>query len=219
MKGFDYNKTKAVIFDLDGTLIDSMHIWFRILPEFLTRHGFDVRDEILRRVSCMTLTQSSEYIAEEFPKLCMTGHEIREEWLSIAYEDYSQRVKLKPGAKDFIYKLKEHGIKIAAATACAKNLAEVCLENNGIADIFDVIVYAEDVGCGKDSPMVYVETLKRLECRACDAVLFEDILVAVKTADSIGLRTIAVEEETAIADREEIKKSAYMYIKDFTEIL
>lgn len=219
MKFFDENNFRAAIFDLDGTLIDSMHLWRRLLPEFLDRHGFKAPTDMLRRVAFMTLTQSSDYVAEEFPQLSMTGGQIRDEWMSIIYEDYAKRIELKPGAKEFMERLKSRGVKIAVATACSKKLAEACLENNGIRHLLDNVTYAEDIGCGKDTPGVYEECLRRLGCRAEEAVLFEDILMAVKTASSIGLRTIAVEDETAAADRGEIKKTAFGYITDFTELL
>lgn len=219
MKFFDENNFRAVIFDLDGTLINSMHLWRRLLPEFLDKHGLKASGDMLRRVAFMTLTQSSEYVAEEFPQLSMTGEEIRREWMDIIYEDYAKRIELKPGARELIETLKSRGVKLAVATACAKTLAEACLENNGIRHLLDNVTYAEDIGCGKDSPGVYEECLRRLGCRADEAVLFEDILIAVKTAASIGLKTIAVEDETAAADREEIKKTAFGYITDFTELL
>lgn len=219
MKFFDENNFKAAIFDLDGTLIDSMHLWRRLLPDFLDKHGLKAPADMLRRVAFMTLTQSSEYVAEEFPQLSMTGREIREEWMGIIYEDYSKRIELKPGAKELIETLKSQGVKLAVATACAKKLAEACLKNNGVRHLFDDVTYAEDIGCGKDTPGVYEECLRRLGCSADEAVLFEDILMAIKTAASIGLKTIAVEDETAASDSEEIKKTAFGYIADFTEIL
>lgn len=212
-------KIKGLIFDLDGTLVDSMKIWKRLLPDFLANYGLVASDEMKKNVTFMTLTQSSEYVAKEFPELLMTGENIRSMWVDIIYEEYKTKIKLKSGAKEFMKVAKERGIRLAVATACAKDLTEACLKNNGVYDMLDEIVYAEEIGCGKDSPAVFEETLKRLDCGAEETLLFEDILVAVKTANLIGIRTIAVEDEGAAADRDEIKRSAYGYIKDFKELL
>ncbi len=210
---------KAAIFDLDGTLIDSMGIWKRLLPEFLKQRGLTAPDDMLQRVAFMTLTQSSEYVASHFSQLSLTGEQIKEIWTNTVYEEYSKKIKLKSGAMPFLKKLKEHNIKIAVATACSKQLAEAALKNNGVFHLLDVITYAEDIGCGKDSPEVYLECLKQLECKPQDAILFEDILMAIETAGSIGLKTIIIEDESAAAHRDELKRTAYKYILDFNELL
>ncbi len=216
---FDNNIIKAAIFDLDGTLINSMGIWRRLLPEFLEARALKAPDNMLSRVAFMTLTQSSQYVADSFPELSMTGKQVKEAWMAIVYGEYAEKIELKSGAADFIKKLKQNNVKIAVATACSKNLAEVCLKNNGIYDMIDTVTYAEDIGCGKDSPRIYLECLNKLGCEAAEAVLFEDILMALKTAGEIGLKTIIVEDESAARDREDLKRSAYKYIKDFTELL
>lgn len=216
---FDENKIKAAIFDLDGTLVDSMSMWRRVLPDFLERYNYETDPDILRQVAYMTLPQSSGYVAQKYPQLSMTGEQIMAEWLQDIYEHYSNNIYLKTGGKELFELLKSRGVKLAVATACNSMLAEACLKNNGIFDMIDVITYAEEVGTGKDKPDVYLECLKKLGCTPEEAFLFEDILVGIKTAEKIGLRTIAVEEESSAPDREEIKKAAFKYIVDFRELL
>lgn len=210
---------KAAIFDLDGTLIDSMGIWRRLLPHFLEERGLTAPDDILKTVSFMTLSQSSAYVAGLFPQLRMTGKEVYDAWMAAVYGEYAGKIGLKPGALEILQKLRENGIKIGVATACSKILAEACLKNNDVRSMIDTVTYAEDVGCGKDSPKIYLECLKRLGCEPNEAILFEDILMAIRTAGLIGLRTIIVEDENAVIDREELKKTAYKYITDFRELL
>lgn len=216
---FDENKIKAAIFDLDGTLVDSMSMWRRVLPDFLDAYKIETDPDILRKVSFMTLPQSSKYVADNYPQLSMTGEEIMQVWMQNIFEHYSKNIPLRPGAKELFELLKSRGVKLAVATACNHMLAESCLENNAILNMLDNITYAEEVGTGKDKPDVYLECLRRLGCKPEEAFLFEDILIAVKTAQKIGLRTIAIEEESSAADREEIKKTAFKYIIDFRELL
>ena len=210
---------KAVIFDLDGTLIDSMWMWDKLLPDYLAAHGIEIPKQMLSRVKLMTLTQSSEYVAETFPQLSVTAGEMLAIWTDMVYENYSSRVKLKDGAYEFLRKLKNEGKRIAVATACQPELAEVCLRNNGVIDMIDVFTYAEEVGAGKDSPEIYLECLRRLCCGADEAVLFEDLAEAMLSARSIGLKTVVVEDESAAAERDFLMREADGYIKDFTELL
>lgn len=212
------DKIKAAIFDLDGTLADSMRVWDNLLINFLKRYGYETPPDILREVAFMTMVQSSEYICRKFA-LPINPSEILQEWIDMVHECYAKEVPLKAGAKEFLTQLKANGVKIALATSCDSSLAVPCLKNNGIFDIIDVITYSDEVGCGKQSPEIYLECLRRLCCEAKDAVLFEDILVGMKAAQSIGLKTIIVEDKSAEADRELLKQGADRYILDFTELL
>lgn len=213
------NNIKAVIFDFDGTLTDSMWVWDRLLPDFLAKHNLVATDEMYRRVAFMTLVQSSEYICSEFKTLDKTPEEVRTEWNDMVYHSYAEKVCLKSGAYEFLHRLKEKGTKTAIATACAPELLEACLKSNGIDDMFDLIVYADEVGAGKENPKIFIECLRRLGCNASEAVLFEDILAALNSAKEIGLKTIIIEDSASADDKNELMKRADRYILDFTELL
>lgn len=209
---------KAALFDLDGTLADSMWVWDRLLIDFLERQGLETPPHILNEVSHMSLTQSSAYIQKEF-QLSMTPEEIRKEWTDMVYEAYSKKITLKAGAADYLRDLKEQGVRLAIVTSCDQTLCEVCLKNNGVYSLFDVFTYADQVGKGKSSPDIYLECLRRLNVPAAEAVLFEDILTALRTAKKIGMKVVAVEDERAKADRKQIQYESDYYIRDFRQLL
>lgn len=212
---FDKN---GYIFDFDGTLVNSMWVWDNMLIDFLKVYNYEAPDAVLSKVAYMSLIQSSEYICEIYD-LSFTPSEVHDVWINMIYDGYAKKIKPKDGAIDFLTKLKNMGKTLAIATANAKELTEVCLENNGMTELFEVFTYADEVGEGKSSPKIYFETLKRMEMKSEDCVLFEDILTATKTAQSIGLDVIAVYDSSAKTEAEELKQTADMYINSFFELI
>lgn len=217
-KNIDFAKKQNYIFDMDGTLVDSMYVWDNLLIDFLAKRGYETPDDLLREVACMSMEQSSAMVSSMFD-LGLTAPEIYAEWRGMIYDGYAYDIKLKPGAKEFLARLKQHNKSIVLATANSQELSEVCLKSNGIFEYFDSFVYADDVGCGKSSPNIYRTALESIHGKPSDSVLFEDIFEALKTAHSIGLDVVIVEDASSSADRDALMKSADIYIKDFTELI
>ncbi len=208
---------KGVMFDLDGTLVNSMWVWSKLMTDFMGKRGIEPPDYVLNEVSHMSLRQSSVYMKDifNFPE---SPEEIRQIWHDMVYEAYATKVELKDGVKEFLEKLKGGGKKLAIVSSCQQELCEACLKNNDIFDLFDVFTYADDVGVGKKRPDIYIECMKRLDCGVEEVILFEDILVGMRTAQKIGIKVVAVEDESANLDRETIKKEADIYIRDFVDL-
>lgn len=209
---------KAALFDLDGTLADSMWAWRNLMNEFVEKHNLNVPRYIYEKVSNMSLAQSSVYVSKEL-KLNIDADELYEEWMGMITEAYSQKIKLRSGAEQFLKKLKDKGVKIGLVTACSKALCEACLENNGVYELFDAITYVDEVGKGKSEPDIYLEGLRRLGFKAEEAVLFEDIIQGIRTAAGIGLKTVGVWDEESAGDEAEIKRLSEFYIHDYYEIM
>lgn len=208
---------KAALFDLDGTLIDSMWVWAKLMDDFLEKHQIPVVPEVMEKVNHMSLTQSAPYVKQVY-QLPMTAEEIYQEWTDMVYQSYAEKVQLKNGAKAYLKKLKQDGVKLGIVTACDPALCLACLNHHGLENFFDTITYVDDVGKGKTEPDIYLECLRRLDCKVEDAVLFEDILTGIRTAKKIGLKTVAVEEES-VTEKELLKQEADLYIRDFSELL
>ena len=213
---FTEYKIKAALFDLDGTLVDSMWVWDRLLIDFLTKYNIDMPDGILSEVAHMSMVQSSVYVQKELG-LPMSPEEIRLEWTGMINDAYSHKIKTKPGAEAYLRKLKAENIYLGITTACDPVLCTACLKHNNIYNLFDTITYVDDVGKGKNFPDIFIECLRRLDCRPEEAVLFDDILSAIKTAKSIGMLTVAVEDGNDEAVKELIVKESDFYIRDFLE--
>ena len=214
------NKLKAHIFDLDGTLVDSMGLWVDIDHAVLADRGIPMPsnyDEYVEAIIPLNPTESAAY-AIKFFGLTDTVEEIVQEWYNRAKETYSRTIPLKPGAYKFLHNLKAEGVKMAVATSSPKNLCEVSLKNHGIEELFDAICLSEEVGCGKDKPDVFLLAAKRLGVLPKDCIVYEDSLVAVKTAKSLGMTVCAVYDDASAKNWEEIKGLADYTIGNWKEI-
>lgn len=206
---------KAAIFDLDGTLLDSMWVWDRLLIDYLAEYGYEVYPEILSEVTYMTVQQSSKYIKEQY-HLSMESEQIIQQWRDMVLEYYQSKIPMKRGAKEYLKRLHKSGVKLAVATSCMKELCETALKTHEIYDWFDVIVYSDEVGRSKEYPDIYMECAKRMGVEISDCMLFEDILTAVRTAHGIGLQVTVVEDEFSGAEQEALRLEADCYVRDFT---
>ncbi len=126
--------TEAVIFDLDGTLVDSMWIWKSIDEEFLGMHGLALPHDLQKSLGGMSFTETAVYFKERF-RLTQTLEEIKDCWNAMAFEKYEKEVPLKPGVKEFLDVLKQRGIRMGIATSNSRQLAELVIVSRGSAAI------------------------------------------------------------------------------------
>jgi len=208
---------KAYIFDLDGTLLDSMGVWLDINVVFLANRGIVAPADYARKISAMTFSESAAYTIERF-NLPDTTESLVQEWYDMAALAYGNTVQMKPHAKEYLAELRKRGAKIAIATSSVPELYEPALHKHGIYDWFDVICDASEVGCGKSRPDIFILAAKKLGIPPEDCIVFEDILAAVKSAKSIGMTVYGVYDNASKSDWEQIKKTAHGVISDFSQM-
>lgn len=207
-------KIQAVIFDLDGTLIDSMGVWEKIDVEFLTKRGFTVPPDYISKISAYSFQEAAEYTIERF-HLPETVDALIQEWNERARFEYTNNIFLKPYAKDYIMSLKSANVKLAIATSLPCELYEPALENNGILDYFDVICSVDEVKRGKEFPDIFLYTAEKLKVRSEHCLVFEDVLQAVKSAKLAGMSVYGVYDDSSKAHWDEIKCIADGHVYDF----
>ena len=205
---------KAYIFDLDGTLLDSMGVWLDIDINFLSKRGISVPIDYADRISAMSFPEAAAYTIKRFG-LPDSIEDLIREWNEMAAYAYGHTVQMKPYTKEYLSKLRERGAKIAIATSSVPELYEPALRNHGIYDWFDVICCSDEVGCGKSRPDIFLYTANKLGVKPCDCIVFEDILIAVKSAKSVGMTVYGVFDKSSETDWEQIKKTADGVIYDF----
>lgn len=209
---------KAVIFDLDGTLIDSMGIWAQIDKEYLSCFGHTVPDNLQEEITHLTFTETANYFKERF-NIEDDIDDIIATWNTMAFNHYSNDIKLKDNVIPFLNKLKNKGIKISLATSNSITLLEATLKNNGIYHYFDAISTTEEVKKSKDNPDIYLLSAKKLNIDPKDCLVFEDIVQAVKGAKLAGMKVCAVYDRCSEHQKDELISLADKYILNFEELL
>ena len=215
------NNMKAAIFDLDGTLIDSMGIWVQIDIDYIAEIGHTESVDLVKlkeEINHLSYRGTAEYFKKRFNLDCSVD-EICTRWHDMAYEKYSKEVKLKEGVLEFLTELKSSGKKIGLATSNSIELAKACLESNEILDLFDSITITSEVSRGKNFPDVYLLSAERLGVHPKDIVVFEDIPVAVEGAKKGDFKVVGVYDEYSAHHEEEMMDKSDKFIKSYSELL
>ena len=211
-------RLNCAIFDMDGTVLDSMQAWVDAIGHILTRRGItppaDLR-EITRPMNGMLLV---DYLQREFlPGI--TGREITDEVGAYMEDFYSDRVQAKAGVKNFLSLLKMEGVQCYLATATHRELVRRAIAHAGLEPYFKGIITSAEVGKNKiDSPDIYEWAMKRMGGNKADTVVFEDALFAIRTAKKAGFRVAGVYDPDSEADQEEIRALSDYYITSFEEL-
>ena len=182
------------IFDMDGTLIDSMTFWENLAAEYLTSKGIrEIPAEILEQIQPMTISESTALFQKAFG---LTG-DPEDEMNAMMDAHYRNDIPLKPGVLKYIQMLQRRGVRMCVASATAEQLMESCLTRLGVRDYFEFLLSCETVGVGKRSPLVYHESARRLNASPAEIAVYEDALYAVQTAKAAGYYVVGVYDHSA----------------------
>lgn len=209
---------KAVLFDLDGTLVDSMWMWKDIDIEFLGKYGIEFPGDLQSDIEGMSFSETAIYFKNRF-NLQPTLEEIKEEWHQMAWHKYANEVPLKDGALDFLCYLKECGIKAGIATSNSRPLVDLLIDKLQIGDYFASIRTSCEVEKGKPSPEIYLLVAEDLGVRVEQCLVFEDVIHGIMAGKNAGMQVCAVYDEFTEEDTEAKKELADYYIKSFKELL
>jgi HAD superfamily hydrolase (TIGR01509 family) len=207
---------KGAIFDLDGTLFDSMIMWASIAEDYLKSQGIKPNDDIRAAVRVMSIQQVCEHFCSEYG-LALSQEEITAGINGMVEDFYFNRVRLKDGVMESLMQLKNSGVKMCVATATDRYLVEAGLRRTGISEFFGQVFTCTDAGAGKDEPVIFLQALAFLGTGKNETIVFEDALYAIKTAKAAGFKVAAFYDESARYQQEEIKKRADWYFKSFYE--
>ena len=209
---------EACIFDLDGTLLDSIGVWIDIDIEFLKKRGATLTEEYGRATATMRMREAADYTIKLY-RLEEKAEDIMAEWMEMAKDRYAHKIGLIPYAKEFLLELKGKGVPMGVATIGIKELYQPALERNGIAELFDVIVDADMVRTGKESPEIYLKTAELLGVAPEKCVVFEDTLAGLRSAASCGFITVGMLDKEHRESHSEIESICDVTAYDFKQFL
>ena len=204
---------KGAIFDMDGTLIDSMFIWDTFGEDYLKTFGIQPKENLTEVFKTFTLEQAANYYRDNYG-IRLSVSEIVEGINNMVAEIYRTKVALKPGIDDFLKRMQHSGVKMCVATVTDRPVAEEVLKRLNIYEYFSAIFTCGEVGCNKETPDIYRKALKHLGTEKSETVVFEDVLHALKTAKEDGFKVAAVYDSHE-PEQVEMKEIADYYITDF----
>ena len=206
---------KGAIFDLDGTLLDSMFIWDTIGEEYLRSLGKEPHEDLKETFMTLTLEEAAVYYREHYG-VTLSVKEIVDGVNAMVEQTYRTKVTLKPGIAEYLAWLKENGVRMCVATVTDRYLVEETLDRLGVRHYFSEIFTCAEVGFGKDKPIIYQKALEHLGTEKSDTYVFEDLPFALNTAKTDGFPTVGVYDRHEV-HHDELKELANYYIFDFTD--
>ena len=205
---------KYAIFDMDGTLIDSMVFWKNLATEYLTSKGIlQFPADILEQIKPMTMSESAALFRREFG---LTG-DVEAQMNEMMEDHYRNDIPLKPGVREYLENLHRQGVRMCVASATAEHLMESCLTRLGVREHFEFLLSCETVGAGKRSPLVYHDAARRLGAAPREIAVYEDALYAVQTAKAAGFLVVGVYDDSAACNWQAIEQESDEVVLNWEE--
>lgn len=182
---------KGVIFDMDGTLLDSMPFWRDCSSRFVLAHGMEPEEGLDERLATASIDEGGRYLQERyFPH--MTPQQVNDAVSDFLIDTYAEVIEAKPGAPEALRGLKAKGIKVALATASERCHSDPAFNRLGVMDCFDGIYTCTQAGRGKRHPDVFLLAARELGLAPAEVAVVEDAPHALETAKAAGFFTVAV---------------------------
>lgn len=206
------------IFDMDGTILDSMWAWDTAANRLLNELGITPRPEMREDIRPMTVPQVADYLIENYG-LPQSHEEMMQLFDDTMVNFYKNEADFKEGARELLTALNERGVGMCIATATDRYMVEIVLKRLGIYDMFDFIITCTEVGASKASPLIFEECLKRAGSSRSKTWVFEDSAFAVTTAKKAGFPVLALYDRSSEMFEDQKKRDADIYLHSFNEIL
>ena len=213
-----FENVDAVIFDVDGTIADSMWMWKQIDIEYLGRFGIELPNDLQKNIEGMSFRETAIYFKEHF-SIPDDIETMMADWNEMAAHKYRYEIPLKKGVLEFINMCIKSGIKLGIVTSNSLELLNYLLMSHDIVERFDVIITGSDGLKGKPAQDMYLEASRRLSVEPSKCLVFEDIIPGILAGKNAGMRVCAVDDLYSRDVWLQKKKEADYFIKSFEEIL
>ncbi|MDR1618465.1 MAG: HAD family phosphatase [Treponema sp.] len=186
---------EGAVFDLDGTLVDSMHVWDHLCRDWLLAQGKKPEADLEKDLAVMTLTQGAGYVIRRYGFDRSPG-EIIDQWEGMALDSYKTTVALKKETAALVRELHDKGRALAVVTSCFPAACETVLQRHGLRHFFSAVLYTDEAPRDKSYPDIWLAAAKRLALDPARCVVFEDACHALKGVRAAGMAFAAVYDET-----------------------
>lgn len=209
---------EAVIFDLDGSMVDSMWIWRSIDIEYLGKFGIPLPDNLQACIEGMSFSETAAYFKARF-SLPDDLDTIKADWNRMARDKYACEVPVKEGVKELLSYCKEHGIKTGIATSNSRELVESVVRAHQMESCFGCIMTACEVEKGKPAPDIYLAVADKLAVNPENCLVFEDIIPGIQAGKAAGMQVCAVYDKYSEYQDREKRELADYYTYGFRELI
>lgn len=208
----------GAIFDVDGTLLDSMGVWYGVTEQYFDENGRILSPETGALFQDMTLSESTAYMHDVIG-FSQSPERIAADLERMIAKEYEENIPLKPYAEKYLRALQERGVQLAVATSGYAHLWRAAFERLGILQFFKTCAFSHEVGVNKSNPDVYLLAAQRLGVEPSECTVYEDILAGIVGAKKAGMHTVGVYDASNGADAREIMRRADRYIESYAELL
>ncbi len=209
---------KGVIFDVDGTLLDSMGKWSTLTSDYLKERGIVPDADLDETIFKMTVGGAIQYVKERY-HLEESEEEIQKACLSRIVAFYRDEVQLKKGARELLCYLKENDIRVMTASSGERVLQEPAFERLGVRDEIEELLFCTELHTDKSTPEIYRIAAEKMHLSTDEIVVFEDALHGVESAKSAGFLVCGVEDEASAQDRKKIMALSDWYVQDLKDAI
>lgn len=209
---------RGAIFDVDGTLLDSMQVWWDVVVDFFKLNNAELSYEDAKEFKEMTMKESIPLIKQRL-NLAQSYEELSETFKNMGLMQYKTNIPLKRGADKYLKQLHDDGVKIALATSGYEELCKSAFTRLGVWQYIDACAFSSEVGVNKSNPDVYLLAAERIGIPPEECTVYEDILTGIGGAKKGGFKTCAIFDETSADETEALKQLSDHYITGWEELL
>lgn len=207
-----------LLFDMDGTLVDSNGVWIQVDLDFLSRRGLQATDEYTHFVSHSIFPVAAQY-TKDYYHLPDSPQAIMDEWMGSAREAYTHHIPLKPHVRPYLEQCRARGEGMALVTASVPELCRACMDRHGLTPFFSHLVFAQELGLEKRDPRAFLAAAEQVGAVPADCTVFDDAPANCAAARAAGMRVVGVYDPAFAHARGEMEHICHRYLMDFGELL